>query len=73
MPQVHWLRVILDDGHTIGSTAITNKLQMATELLGERRWVMTGQQPVLLSWHSQHARLHLLDCLHHTSLLIPSI
>jgi SNF2 family DNA or RNA helicase len=42
LPQVHWLRVILDEGHTIGSSTITNKLQMATELRAERRWVMTG-------------------------------
>ena len=42
LPQVHWLRVILDEGHTIGSSTITNKLQIATELRAERRWVMTG-------------------------------
>lgn len=40
--QVHWLRVILDEGHKIGGLAMTNKLQMATALHAERRWVMTG-------------------------------
>ncbi|KAI8470158.1 MAG: SNF2 family N-terminal domain-containing protein [Monoraphidium minutum] len=40
--QVHWLRVILDEGHTLGSPNITNKLAMACELSAERRWVMTG-------------------------------
>ncbi len=42
--QVHWLRLILDEGHLLGaSTSITNKLQMAIELRAERRWVMTGE------------------------------
>lgn len=41
--QVHWLRVILDEGHMLGaSLSITNKLQMAIALRAERRWVMTG-------------------------------
>ncbi|KIY95542.1 F-box protein, partial [Monoraphidium neglectum] len=40
--QVHWLRIILDEGHTLGSPNITNKLSMACELVAERRWVMTG-------------------------------
>ena len=41
--QVHWLRVILDEGHMLGaSLSMTNKLQMACALKAERRWVMTG-------------------------------
>eukprot|EP00898_Chlorokybus_atmophyticus_P007523 jgi/Chlat1/7772/Chrsp66S07330 len=41
--RVHWLRVILDEGHTLGaSLAMTNKLQMACSLRCDRRWVMTG-------------------------------
>ena len=35
--QVHWLRVILDEGHMLGaSLAITNKLQMACALRADR-------------------------------------
>lgn len=30
--QVHWLRVVLDEGHTLGSPNITNKLAMACEV-----------------------------------------
>jgi hypothetical protein len=30
--QVHWLRIILDEGHTLGSPNITNKLSMACEV-----------------------------------------
>lgn len=41
--QIHWLRIILDEGHMLGaSLAMTNKLQMAISLRAERRWVMTG-------------------------------
>lgn len=40
--RVHWLRVILDEGHTLGGASVTSKLQMATALHAERRWVMTG-------------------------------
>ncbi|XP_057976869.1 F-box protein At3g54460 isoform X2 [Malania oleifera] len=41
--QVHWLRVILDEGHTLGSSlALTNKLQMAVSLTASYRWILTG-------------------------------
>ena len=43
--QVHWLRVILDEGHMLGaSLSLTNKLSMAINLKAERRWIMTGVQ-----------------------------
>ncbi|KAG9459629.1 hypothetical protein H6P81_004137 [Aristolochia fimbriata] len=41
--QVHWLRVILDEGHTLGSSlSLTNKLQMAISLATTNRWLLTG-------------------------------
>lgn len=41
--QVHWLRIILDEGHMLGnSLAMTNKLQAAKALTAHSRWVMTG-------------------------------
>ena len=41
--QVHWQRIILDEGHMLGaSLAVTNKLQMACALRAECRWIMTG-------------------------------
>ncbi|OVA04873.1 SNF2-related [Macleaya cordata] len=41
--QVHWLRVILDEGHTLGSSLnLTNKLQMAISLTASNRWILTG-------------------------------
>jgi hypothetical protein len=41
--QIHWLRVILDEGHALGaSLGLTNRLALACNMLAERRWVMTG-------------------------------
>ncbi|XP_049370689.1 F-box protein At3g54460 [Solanum verrucosum] len=41
--QVHWLRIILDEGHTLGSSlTLTNKLQMAVSLRATNRWLLTG-------------------------------
>lgn len=41
--QVHWLRVMLDEGHTLGSSLnLTNKLQMAVSLIASNRWLLTG-------------------------------
>ncbi|KAF3434278.1 hypothetical protein FNV43_RR25381 [Rhamnella rubrinervis] len=41
--QVHWLRVMLDEGHTLGSSvSLTNKLQMAISLMASNRWILTG-------------------------------
>ncbi|XP_050232370.1 F-box protein At3g54460 [Mercurialis annua] len=41
--QVHWLRVMLDEGHTLGSSLnLTNKFQMAISLTASSRWLLTG-------------------------------
>ncbi|XP_019054774.1 PREDICTED: F-box protein At3g54460-like isoform X2 [Nelumbo nucifera] len=41
--QVHWLRIMLDEGHTLGSSlSLTNKLQMAISLTASNRWILTG-------------------------------
>lgn len=41
--QVHWLRIMLDEGHTLGSSLnLTNKLQMAISLTASNRWLLTG-------------------------------
>lgn len=43
LPQVHWRRVILDEGHQLGaSLSQTNKLLTACALRADCRWVMTG-------------------------------
>lgn len=63
--QVHWLRVILDEGHKVGGAALTNKLAMAANLRAERRWVVTGT-PAPGAGAAELARLHpLLTFLRH--------
>ncbi|KAK7243355.1 hypothetical protein RIF29_38148 [Crotalaria pallida] len=43
LTQVHWFRIILDEGHTLGSSLnLTNKLQMAISLMASNRWILTG-------------------------------
>nr|GEZ22063.1 F-box protein At3g54460 isoform X1 [Tanacetum cinerariifolium] len=41
--QVHWLRVVFDEGHTLGSSLnLTNKLQLSVSLTASSRWLLTG-------------------------------
>ncbi|KAF0694898.1 Aste57867_14240 [Aphanomyces stellatus] len=40
--QLHWVRIIVDEGHKLGGTAITNAMQMLCSLSAEKRWIMTG-------------------------------
>ncbi|KAK4536086.1 hypothetical protein CDCA_CDCA07G2111 [Cyanidium caldarium] len=40
--RIHWLRIIIDEGHTIGSLSVTNVQQACQALSAERRWIMTG-------------------------------
>ncbi|ONM34474.1 F-box protein [Zea mays] len=60
LKQIHWFRVILDEGHTLGSSlALTNKLQMAVALVASNRWILTGT-PTPNTPTSQVAHLHLM-------------
>ncbi|XP_020598804.1 F-box protein At3g54460 [Phalaenopsis equestris] len=63
--QVHWLRVILDEGHTLGSSlSLTNKFQMSISLHASNRWILTGT-PTPNTPSSQVAQLHpMLKFLH---------
>ena len=55
---VHWLRVVLDEGHALGaSLGVTNRLQMACALRAERRWIMTGT-PTPATTGSGAAHMH---------------
>ncbi|KAG5249950.1 SNF2 domain-containing family protein [Salix suchowensis] len=55
--QVHFLRVMLDEGHTLGSSlSLTNKLQMAMSLMASNRWLLTGT-PTPNTPHSQLSHL----------------
>ncbi|KAL0910993.1 hypothetical protein M5K25_019093 [Dendrobium thyrsiflorum] len=63
--QVHWLRIILDEGHTLGSSlSLTNKFQMSISLHASNRWILTGT-PTPNTPSSQVAQLHpMLKFLH---------
>ncbi|KAH9292175.1 hypothetical protein KI387_042634 [Taxus chinensis] len=63
--RVHWVRVILDEGHTLGSSlSLTNKLQMAISLTASCRWLLTGT-PMPNTPNSQVAQLQpMLKFLH---------
>ncbi|KAE9196593.1 hypothetical protein PF002_g23006 [Phytophthora fragariae] len=39
---IHWLRVVVDEGHKLGGRAPTQLMQMSRLLCAERRWVMSG-------------------------------
>ncbi|KAH7481863.1 F-box protein [Phytophthora ramorum] len=41
---VHWLRVVVDEGHKLGGRAPTQLMQMSRLLCAERRWVMTEKR-----------------------------
>lgn len=63
--RIHWLRIMLDEGHTLGaSLSLTNKLQMAISLHASRRWILTGT-PTPNTPSSQAAYLRpMLEFLH---------
>ena len=39
---IHWKRIIVDEGHALGSVSITSRHVNACALLAERRWIITG-------------------------------
>jgi hypothetical protein len=57
LAQVHWLRIVLDEGHALGSLAVTSRLQMASALRAGRRWLMTGT-PALTAAGGELACVH---------------
>lgn len=63
--QVHWYRVMLDEGHTLGSSLnLTNKLQLLLSLTAANRWLLTGT-PTPNTPNSQISHLYpLLKFLH---------
>jgi hypothetical protein len=39
---VRWLRIVLDEGHALGSSGITARNTACCALHGERRWILSG-------------------------------
>ncbi|CAM9724626.1 unnamed protein product [Ectocarpus sp. 12 AP-2014] len=42
LSRIHWLRMVLDEGHAMGTSAMTSCGDVARRIEAERRWVMTG-------------------------------
>ncbi|CAM9313431.1 unnamed protein product [Hapterophycus canaliculatus] len=42
LSRIYWLRMVLDEGHAMGTSALTSCGDMARRVEAERRWVMTG-------------------------------
>ena len=40
--KIHWLRMIIDEGHSMGKGALSSSIQFASWISSERRWAMTG-------------------------------
>jgi len=40
--RVYWLRMIIDEGHSLGSLSCTSLQRCCLIVLAERRWIMTG-------------------------------
>jgi hypothetical protein len=41
LKKFHWLRIIIDEGHSF-SSSVSNAVQVAKQLKAERRWVVSG-------------------------------
>jgi SNF2 family DNA or RNA helicase len=39
---IHWLRMIVDEGHSMGSSSTKSSICFASWILAQRRWAMTG-------------------------------
>jgi SNF2 family DNA or RNA helicase len=40
--RVHWVRVIVDEGHKLGGTVANYQMVMARSFVADKRWVMSG-------------------------------
>lgn len=40
--KVHWLRMVVDEGHSMGKGSLSSTIQFASWVAAERRWAMTG-------------------------------
>jgi hypothetical protein len=41
--KLHWLRIIIDEGHSF-SSSVSNAVQVAKQIQAERRWVVSGSE-----------------------------
>jgi SNF2 family DNA or RNA helicase len=45
--KLHWLRIIIDEGHSF-SSSVSNAVLMAKQIHAERRWIVSGSKPLTL-------------------------
>jgi SNF2 family DNA or RNA helicase len=63
--KVHWLRLIVDEGHVMGKD-VSNAIQFASWVSADRRWVMTGTPTQQISSQNGLRQLfHLSNFLKH--------
>ncbi|GLE10139.1 hypothetical protein PINS_up022134 [Pythium insidiosum] len=53
--RVHWVRIIVDEGHQLGGTNVSYHMKTARLIEAEKRWVMTGT-PTPNTMHSADLR-----------------
>ncbi|CAM9220404.1 unnamed protein product, partial [Choristocarpus tenellus] len=58
LSNIYWLRIVLDEGHALGSSALTSCGDVARRLEAERRWVMTGTPTPTTSVDTSLRHLH---------------
>ncbi|KAL7548569.1 hypothetical protein ACHAWF_011856 [Thalassiosira exigua] len=64
--KVHWLRVIVDEGHVMGKNNSTNMIKFSSWLYAERHWAMTGTPTQQVNSQSGLRNLyHLTNFLRH--------
>jgi len=64
--KIHWLRLIVDEGHSMGKGSRSNAIQFSSWITAQRRWAMTGTPtPQRVSNSGVHNLLGLVRFLKH--------
>jgi len=62
--KVYWLRMIVDEGHSMGKSSQGSTIQFASWIMAQRRWAMTGT-PVKKAATETNQIKHLVNFLQH--------
>jgi SNF2 family DNA or RNA helicase len=49
LKKIHWLRIIIDEGHSF-SSSVSNAVLVAKQIQAERRWVVSGSKSCRCSY-----------------------
>jgi len=63
--KIHWLRLVVDEGHSMGRTQQNSSVQFASWISAERRWCMTGTPTKLNGASAINEVLSLMRFLQH--------